>query len=134
MAKGKENLRESILLALSPLEEIEAISFLPSPTQAQCFLAQLPLTVQQNPTLSEISCLMVSIVLKRYNDQGSSKDNIIGTSLLVERFSPLSSRREHDILQADMVLEMRVLHLDPKAARRLTSRQLGGRSQSPPTQ
>lgn len=120
MAKGKENLRESILLALSPLEEIEAISFLPSPTQAQCFLAQLPLTVQQNPTLSEISCLMVSIVLKRYNDQGSSKDNIIGTSLLVERFSPLSSRREHGSVQAGIAREELRVHLKA-SRRRLTS-------------
>jgi hypothetical protein len=45
--------------------------------------------------------------------------------------------KKHNSIQADMVLEkeLRVLHLDPKAARRiLSSRQLRRGSQSPPPQ
>jgi hypothetical protein len=59
-----------------------------------------------------------------------------GAGLQVQRFSPLSSRREHDSSQADIVQEeLRVLHLDLKATRRkLTLRQLGEASQSPPQQ
>jgi hypothetical protein len=60
------------------------------------------------------------------------KDNIsLG---LVYRFrGPLSSRWEHGSIQAGMVQEeLRVLHLDEKAARRkLYFRQLEGGSQSP---
>jgi hypothetical protein len=42
--------------------------------------------------------------------------------LQVQRFSPLSSRWEHGSIQADMKLEkLKVLYLDPKADRRLTS-------------
>jgi hypothetical protein len=50
----------------------------------------------------------------------------IGDGLQVQRFSPLSSRREHGSIQIDMVQEeLRVLHLHLKAARRLSSKQLG---------
>jgi hypothetical protein len=47
--------------------------------------------------------------------------------LQVQRFSPLSSRREHGNIQADMVQEeLRVILLHVKAASRiLASRQLG---------
>ncbi|XP_063135216.1 copine-5 isoform X3 [Rattus norvegicus] len=53
----------------------------------------------------------------------------------LQRFSPLSSRREHGSIQAGMVQEeLRVLHLHPKEARNRLSilRQLGGGSPSPP--
>jgi hypothetical protein len=52
---------------------------------------------------------------------------LIGAGLQVQRFSSLSSRREHGSIQAGMVQEeLRVLHLHLKAANRiLTSRQLG---------
>jgi hypothetical protein len=51
----------------------------------------------------------------------------MGAGLQVQRFSPLSSRWEHDSIQVGMMEEeLRVLHLYLKAARkRLTSRQLG---------
>jgi hypothetical protein len=50
---------------------------------------------------------------------------------LTYRFSPLSSREEYASVQAGMAQEeLRVLHLDLKAARRrLSSKQLGGESQ-----
>jgi len=52
---------------------------------------------------------------------------LIGADLQVQRFSPVSSRQEHDSIQAGMVQEeLRVLHLHLKAARRrLASGQLG---------
>ena len=55
------------------------------------------------------------------------KQHLIGAGLQVQRFSPLSSKREHGSIQAGMVqAELRVLHLHLKAARkRLASRQLG---------
>jgi hypothetical protein len=58
--------------------------------------------------------------------------------MLVQRFSPLSSRWEHGIIQAGMVQEeLRVLHLHLKATRiKLTSRQLKANTHSdsvPPT-
>ena len=55
------------------------------------------------------------------------RTNLIEAGLQIQRFSPLSSRQEHDSIQAGMVQEeLRVLHLLLKAAsRRLTSRQLG---------
>jgi hypothetical protein len=78
----------------------------------------------------------VSIAVKRHHDQGNSYkgQHLIRACLQVQRFSPLSSRQEHGSVHAGMVLEeLRVtLHLDLKATRRrLTSRQLGGASQSP---
>jgi hypothetical protein len=56
--------------------------------------------------------------------------------LTCSRFSLLSSWQEHVSVQADMVLEeLRVLHLDPKAAkRRLAPTWLGEGFQSPPLQ
>jgi hypothetical protein len=68
--------------------------------------------------------LRVSIAVKRHRDQGNSYKgkHLTGAVLQVQRFSKLSSRREHDSIQADMVLEeLRVLHLDPKAGRRRVS-------------
>jgi hypothetical protein len=52
---------------------------------------------------------------------------LIGAGLQAQRFSPLSSRREHGSVQVDMGLEeQRVPPLVLKAARRrLASRQLG---------
>jgi hypothetical protein len=57
----------------------------------------------------------------------NKKQHLIGAGLQVQRFSPLSSRWDHDSIQAVMAqAELRVLHLHPKAASgRLTSRQLG---------
>ena len=61
-----------------------------------------------------------------------TKETLIRTTcnsdwLQVQRFSPLSSRQEHDSIQAGMVQEeLRVLHLHLKAASgRLASRWLG---------
>jgi hypothetical protein len=55
------------------------------------------------------------------------KKHLIGASLQVQRFSPLSSRWEHGSIQAGIAQEeLRVLCLHPKAASgRLTSRQIG---------
>jgi len=45
--------------------------------------------------------------------------HLIGAGLHVQRFSPLSSRREHESIQAGMVQEeLRVLYLHLKAAGR----------------
>jgi hypothetical protein len=67
--------------------------------------------------------------VNRHHDQGKSykKQHLIGASLQVQRFSPLSSRWEHGSIQAVMVqAELSVLRLHPKAASgRLSSRQLG---------
>jgi hypothetical protein len=54
------------------------------------------------------------------------RKHLIGFGLQVQRFSPLSSGREHGSIQAGMVQkELRVLHLHLKAASRiLASRQL----------
>jgi hypothetical protein len=53
--------------------------------------------------------------------------HLIGAGLQVQRFSPLSSRWEHDVVQAGMVQEeLRVSHLHLKAASRImASRELG---------
>jgi hypothetical protein len=53
--------------------------------------------------------------------------HLIGASLEVQRFSPLSSRWEHGSIQAGMVQEvLRILHLHLKVANGiLASRQLG---------
>jgi hypothetical protein len=53
--------------------------------------------------------------------------HLIGLGLQVQRFRTLSSRWEHDSIQADIVQEeLRVLHLHLKGSKRiLTSRQLG---------
>jgi hypothetical protein len=55
------------------------------------------------------------------------KQHLIGDSLQVQRFSPLSSRWEHGSIQAVTAkAELRVLPLHPKgASEKLTSRQLG---------
>ena len=66
--------------------------------------------------------------VNRHHDQGKSyKGHLIEAGLQVQRFSPLSSRKEHGSIQAGMVQEeLSVLHLHLKAAsRRLTFRQLG---------
>jgi hypothetical protein len=85
------------------------------------------------------TCLSrVSIVVKRNHDQGNSYkgQHLIGASLLVLEFSPLSSWLKHGSIQEGMALEkLRVLHLVPKVnRRRLAFRQLGRGSQiQPPT-
>jgi hypothetical protein len=59
--------------------------------------------------------------VKRHHDQCNSYKGqyLIGAGLQIQRFCPLSSRWEHGSIQADMVLEeLRVLYLDPTAARR----------------
>jgi hypothetical protein len=67
--------------------------------------------------------------VNRHYDQGKSykKQHLTGVGLQFQRFSSLSSRWEHDSIQAVMLqAELRVLRLYPKAATgRLTSRQLG---------
>ena len=66
--------------------------------------------------------------VNRHHDQGKSYkgQHLIGAGLQVQRFSPLSSRKEHGSIQAGMVQEeLSVLHLHLKAASRmLASRQL----------
>jgi hypothetical protein len=53
--------------------------------------------------------------MKRHHDQGK---HLIGASLQVQRFSPVSSWQEHGSIQAGMAIkELRVLHLHPKEAR-----------------
>jgi hypothetical protein len=72
---------------------------------------------------------MVSIAINKHHDQNNSYkgQHLIGAGLWVQRFSSLSSRWEHGSIQTDMGLEeLRVLHLHPKADRRLAPRQLGG--------
>jgi hypothetical protein len=67
-----------------------------------------------------IVLVRVSIAVKRHHDQGNSYkgQHLIGAVLQVQRFSPLSSRQQHGIIQADMAQEeLRVLHLHPKEAR-----------------
>jgi hypothetical protein len=73
--------------------------------------------------------------VKRHYDQGNSykEQHLIRAGLQVQQFSPSSSRQGHGSMQTDMGLEkeLRVLHFDLKdARRRLSSRQLGGGSQS----
>jgi hypothetical protein len=67
--------------------------------------------------------------VNKHHDQGKSykEQHLIGAGLQVQRFSPLSSSREHGSIQAGMVQEeLRVLHLHLKAASRiLASRQVG---------
>jgi hypothetical protein len=65
--------------------------------------------------------------VNRHHDQGKSYRGHYLIGLQVQRFSPLSSRREHGSIQAGMVQEeLRVLHLKMKTASRiLASRQLG---------
>jgi hypothetical protein len=55
------------------------------------------------------------------------RQHLIGAGLQVQRFSPLSTRREHGSIQVGMGLEeLRVLYLYLKATSgRLASRQLG---------
>jgi hypothetical protein len=61
------------------------------------------------------------------HDNSYKGQHFIGAGLQVQTFSPLSSRREHGIIQVGMAQEeLRVLHLHLKAASSiLTSRQLG---------
>ena len=63
--------------------------------------------------------------MKRHHDQDNlyKGKHLIGAGLQFQSFSPLSSWKKHGSMQADMVLEKepRVLHLDPKAARRRLS-------------
>jgi hypothetical protein len=91
-------------------------------------LAWFTLSVPGRPGLCrEILCLSQGFTaVSRHHDQGNSY-NLIGAGLQVQRFSLLSSRQEHGSIQAGMVQEeLRVLHLDLKAASRiLASRQLG---------
>jgi hypothetical protein len=59
----------------------------------------------------------VFVAVNRHHDQGQ---HLIGAGLQVQRFSPLSSRWDHNSVQAGTVLEKEliVLHLDLKATRR----------------
>jgi hypothetical protein len=66
--------------------------------------------------------------VNRHHDHGNSYKGqyLIGAGLQVQRFSPLSSKQEHESIQEGIVQEeLRVLHLHLKAASRiLPSRQL----------
>jgi hypothetical protein len=70
--------------------------------------------------------------VNRHHGQGKSfkKQHLIWAGLLIQRFSPLSSRREHGSIQAGMAqADLRVLLLHPKAASgRLTNTEVGTRS------
>jgi hypothetical protein len=66
--------------------------------------------------------------VNRQHNKGNSYEgeHLIGAGLQVQKFSAVSSRQEHDSIQAGMVQEeLRVLHLHLEAARILTSRQIG---------
>jgi hypothetical protein len=67
--------------------------------------------------------------VNRYYGHGKSYKghHLIGDGSLVQRFRPLSSKKEHGRVQADIMQEeLIVLHLHLKAASRmLTSRKLG---------
>jgi hypothetical protein len=72
----------------------------------------------------------------RHHDQDNSyKGNISLGWLTVSEVQSIIIKgggRKHDSIQAGMMKELRVLHLDQKAARRrLSPRQPGGGSQSP---
>jgi hypothetical protein len=86
-------------------------------------------THEQNTMMIKHRISQGFTAVNRHHDQGKSYKNqhLIGASLQVQRFSPLSSRWEHDSIQAAMAqAELRVLCLHPKAAsERLTSRKLG---------
>jgi hypothetical protein len=59
--------------------------------------------------------------VKRHHDQGNSYKgkHLTGADLQFQRFSPLSYGRKHGNIHADMLeKKLRVLHLDPKPARR----------------
>ena len=72
--------------------------------------------------------------MKRHHDQDNSYkgQHLIGTGLQVQRFSHYHHGGKHGIEQSDLVLEEPILHLDLKAARKLTliHRQPGGGSPS----
>ena len=67
--------------------------------------------------------------MDRQHDQVNACEgrHLIGTNLQFQMLSPLYHGGKHDIIQADLVLEkeMRVLHVDWKAARKLAFKQLG---------
>jgi hypothetical protein len=71
-------------------------------------------------------CLRISTAIKRRHDQGNSQKEqyLIGAGLQFQRFSPLSSWLESMAASR----QMRVLHLDLKAARKRLDfcRQPGG--------
>jgi hypothetical protein len=63
--------------------------------------------------------------MNRHQDPGKSYkgQRLTGAGLQVQRFSPLSSRREHGSIKASIVQdELRVLHLQKAAGRILASR------------
>ena len=71
-----------------------------------------------------IVSVRVSIAVKRHHDQGNSfrGQHLIGAGLQVQRFSPSSSRREYDSIQAVIVKkELRVLYLHSNKVRRRLS-------------
>ena len=59
------------------------------------------------------------IVVKRHNDQGNSYKgkHLIGASLQVQRFSPLSSKQEHGRAQIGLALEEGYIFLRGEEAR-----------------
>ena len=85
------------------------------------------------------SCLTylvrVSIAVNRHHDQGNSyEDILLGLAYSYRGSVHYYHGRKRGSIQSDIVLkkELGIQHLDPKATRqRLSSRQLGGGSQSP---
>jgi hypothetical protein len=75
----------------------------------------------------KILCSGFTAVNRQHDESKFYKEHLIGAGLQVQRFSLISSRREHGSIQAGMVQkELRVLHLHLKAAsERLASRPLG---------
>jgi hypothetical protein len=78
--------------------------------------------------------LRVSTAVKRHHDQGSFyKGYLIGAGLHFQMFSLIIMAGSIASMQADMMWEeLRILHIDPIAARkRLSPRKLGRGSQNP---
>ena len=73
--------------------------------------------------MSHLGTVLVWIAVKRHHDQGNSYEgkHFTGAGLQFQRFSPLSSWWEAWRCAGRHGAEMRVLHLDLKAVRRLTS-------------
>jgi hypothetical protein len=78
----------------------------------------------------------VSIAVKRHHDQGNSYkgQHSIGAGLQFKRLSQFSSWWKHSRVQTDMELEkeLRILHLDLRAARRQSLLQAARRRVSCP--
>jgi hypothetical protein len=81
--------------------------------------------------------IRVSNAVRRHHDQGNSYkgQHLIGAGLQVQRFSPLSSRRENSSFQAGMALEkeLKALCLQSKRSQEQTVSMWLGRGSQKPT-